>query len=249
MSKLGYIYSSYGKNFNICISNTYGVNVLNGSNLPSNSIIICSPIDEKGNDLGIYSIVATDFEGTPVRLTYSLQQGNGLSFKDDSIKLNIDGKTIIEEGGVLKVNLDNIIDNDTLKFKDSVLSIDIDSLKKSSSEDLGVFSVDGKSLVISDGVLTVNTQNLEYANSDSKQYGIAIGDGKTIYSDQGVLKLNTQNFDLATNDEFGMIMINDSTIDVNEGVLSVNTENIQRGDSEIFGIVKPNNNEIILHTN
>ena len=53
MSQLGYIYSSYGKHFNIGIANTYGENVLTGSNLPKNSIIISSPIDRDNEDLGI----------------------------------------------------------------------------------------------------------------------------------------------------------------------------------------------------
>ena len=63
MSKLGYIQKSYGTNLEFGIANTYGYNILSGSNLPVNSIIIASPVDENNNDLGSYTLLATDYKG------------------------------------------------------------------------------------------------------------------------------------------------------------------------------------------
>ena len=110
MSQLGYIYNSYGTQFNIAVANTYAFNILNSnSNLPTNTIIISAPYDNK--DIGSYSLLATDNDGNPVRLTYTIQEGNGLNYKDDHLEINIDNDTIIEKENGLKVNLQNIIDN------------------------------------------------------------------------------------------------------------------------------------------
>ena len=108
MSKLGYIASSYGKQMNISIANTYSYNVLAGSNLPINSIIIASNIDENNNDTGTYSLIATDNEGNPVRLTYTVKEGNGLYYNTDKdyISLNIDNNVIIEKENQLSFNLE-----------------------------------------------------------------------------------------------------------------------------------------------
>ena len=89
MSKLGYISNSYGKQFNISVANTYSYNVLNGSNLPVNSIIIASNVNENNNDTGSYSLIATDSVGSPVRLTYTIKEGNGLYYHSDKELVHI----------------------------------------------------------------------------------------------------------------------------------------------------------------
>ena len=62
MSKIGNIKLSYVKQFNTAIANTY-------SNLSSN-------INENFEDIGSYSMIATDNEGNHVRLTYCKKQCN-----------------------------------------------------------------------------------------------------------------------------------------------------------------------------
>ena len=71
MSKLGNIYLSYGKEFKISIANTYSNIVLSGSNLPVNSIIISSNVDDNFEDTGSYSLIATD--------NLLLEKSNGIS--------------------------------------------------------------------------------------------------------------------------------------------------------------------------
>ncbi len=76
MSKIGNIKLSYRKQFNIAIANTYSNIVLSGSNLPANTIIISSNINENFEDTDWYSMIATDNEGNPVRLTCCIKQCN-----------------------------------------------------------------------------------------------------------------------------------------------------------------------------
>ena len=125
MSRLGYISSSIGKKIDLVIANTYSVNVLNGSNLPANSLIISSPVDSKNNDLGIFSMTVTDSNSVPVRLSYCIQEGNGLHFKDDSLFLDIDKKTIVEKDSIIQLNIDGIIDNKTIINSDKGLKVDV----------------------------------------------------------------------------------------------------------------------------
>jgi hypothetical protein len=90
MSELGNINKSYGKPINISVANTYSTTVLNSKALPTNMIIISSPINNDGNDIGTYCLIATDNNGTGVRLSYTIQPGNGLnvdSMNGDIIKL------------------------------------------------------------------------------------------------------------------------------------------------------------------
>ena len=43
------------------------------------SLIISSPLDKSENDIGIYSLFAVDNDGKAVRLTYTIQEGNGIN--------------------------------------------------------------------------------------------------------------------------------------------------------------------------
>lgn len=248
MSKLGYITSSVGKKIDLAIANTYSVNILNGSNLPSNSLIISSPIDSKNNDLGIFSMTVTDSNSVPVRLSYCIQEGNGLHFKDDSLSIDIDKNTIIEDESTIKLNVEGIIDNKSIINSSKGLSVDSNSLDKASADNLGVFNVDGKSIIMVGDTLSVNTSKLEYSNKLSNQYGIVIGDGKSVFSDQGILKIVQENLSKASSEEFGLINTNDLAINIEDGILSVNTEYIRRGNDSTFGIIKPDNKTIILNS-
>ena len=115
MSKLGNIKESYGKQINIAVANTNGENVLASTILPKNNLIIASPVDADANDIGTYAIFITDNNGTPIRLSYTIQTGNGLTTDEtngDIIKLSIDNKTLKESiDGVLYVSQEDLIDN------------------------------------------------------------------------------------------------------------------------------------------
>ena len=113
MSKLGNIKESYGKHYSIGVANAESNIVLSGGNLPKNSVIISSPYDSKlDEDKGSFSLIATDSEGNGVRLTYTLQEGNGLVTDGDIIKLDIDNETIkVDKGNSLYIDNTVIVDN------------------------------------------------------------------------------------------------------------------------------------------
>ena len=248
MSKLGYIQSSYGKQFNIAISNTYTYNVLGGSNLPSNTLIVSSPVDDEGNDTGTYSISVTDYTGTPVRLTYTIIEGNGLKYSDDSISLNIDNASIIEnETGELSANLSYLIDNYTIKLNDNNVYIDLDNLNKISSSGVGLFKIDEKTIKSNEGSLYVDTSNLNYANEGISS-GIVIGDGVTVNSDNGILSINQDNIQKSSPDSFGVVKVDNQTLNINEGVISVNTSNLDKCSYSNYGVIKIDSSSIVLNT-
>ena len=109
MTSLGNIYSSYGKSFSVAVANTYSNVVLSSNNLPENTIIIASNVDDNYEDTGSYSLIVTDNYGSPIRLTYTISEGNGLYYsdKEDAISLNIDNDTIIYSYSGLKFNIDS----------------------------------------------------------------------------------------------------------------------------------------------
>ena len=78
-TQLGNTTKSFGKDYNISVSNIGGDGVLMAySYLRENTIIIDSKVDSNFEDLGSYSLFVTDSNGNPVRLTYTIQPGNGL---------------------------------------------------------------------------------------------------------------------------------------------------------------------------
>lgn len=246
MSSLGYIEKSYGKSINIAVANTYSYNVLSSSNLPDNTIIISSPINENNDDTGTYSLLITDYKGQPVRLTYTLQEGNGMMYLDDSIKVEIDNDTIIEKNGELSVNVNNIIDNDTFIYSDK-LYINVDNLDKADENVSGIFKIDEDTIKETNGKLYVNTSNLAYANNSTNIGGIFIGDNKYINVDQGVISINQEAINHASKDNYGLIKGNDNTIDIHDGVVSVITKNLSKCEANNPGIVMPDNISIALN--
>ena len=86
-----------GKPINISVANTYSSIVLSNKALPANMIIVSSPTDSNGNDIGTYCLIATDNNGNGVRLSYTIQPGNGLNINNmnsDVIELDIDNSTL-----------------------------------------------------------------------------------------------------------------------------------------------------------
>lgn len=248
MSNLGYIKNSYGKSINIAVANTYSYNVLSSGNLPDNTIILSSPINENNEDTGTYSVLITDYKGQPVRLTYTLQEGNGMRYSDDSIKVEIDNDTIVEKNNELAANINNIIDNDTIIYSDK-LYVNIDNLEKADASTLGVFKIDDDTIKESDGMLYVNTSNLAYANNNTGISGIFIGDNKYINVSQGVISINQESITHASKDEYGIIQGNNNTVNINDGIISVVTKNLGRCEDETPGVIIPDNNTIILTAN
>lgn len=241
MAKLGYIYNSYGKQFNIGIANTYSDNVLSGSNLPKNSLIISAPYDDKLNeDVGIYSLLAVDSEGTPVRLSYCISEGNGLVYdKDsDSLSLHIDEKSIITEGGKLKFNISYFIDNNIIKIDNDKIYIDTETLRVASHDNYGISKIDDNTIKLSGNTIYVNTTSLDTANNVSNQYGIGKGDEVTVSTNYGKFSVITENLRHANSSEKGIAKSDNFTTSITNGKLQVNTQNLERGIANKYGIVK-----------
>ena len=246
MSKLGYIQESFGKQFNIAISNTYGYNVLGGNNLPSNTLIISSPVDEDNNDIGTYSLLVTDYLGTPIRLSYTIQEGNGLIYNNDSIELVIDNDTIVENNNQLSAYLFSLVDNDTIIVNEDKLDINLDNLNKISEDNRGLFKIDEKTIKSNEGELYVDTSSLNYANKNINS-GIVIGDGLTINSENGILSVIQDSIYKSSKDNFGVVKGGNDTLNIENGVISVNTENLSKSNEIEYGIVKPDNITIGLN--
>jgi hypothetical protein len=101
ISKVGYVLEMHGNKFNMSVTNAPAHQILNNSNtniLIGSSLIISSPITDNYLDTGTPSMFMTDREGNPLRLTYTMQPGNGLVLDDPEftgvLKMNIDNSTI-----------------------------------------------------------------------------------------------------------------------------------------------------------
>ena len=244
MSKLGYIYSSYGKQFNIGIANTYGVNVLSGSNLPKNSLIISSPLDKSENDIGIYSLFAVDNEGKAVRLTYTIQEGNGIKYENDTIKLSIDDNYLSSTYNILTSKISYLLDLNTVEVNNNKLSINVDSLDKISSTNLGVFKVDNNTVKISGDTIYINTSALDKSNNISNTSGIGIGDGETIEANNGEFSVNIEGLETVNENTPGLVFTTSEKINIEDGIISVVTENLDKSSINTFGICTPDGNTI-----
>ena len=147
MSQVGYVNNMYGNTLNFVTTNADGATVLklDGENvLTRNALIITSPTDENNNDLGTPSIIVTDTDGSPLRISYTMQPGNGLINEPntDILRMNLDEHTIqskkdskdldaiyvnayalinhnstleVVDENDLRVNVADIIDNSSLK--------------------------------------------------------------------------------------------------------------------------------------
>lgn len=248
MSKLGYIHKSYGNGLHLATANTYGYNVLSGSNLPVNALIIASPVDEYNTDLGTYSLIATDYEGTPVRLTYTIKEGSGIEYSDDSLKVKIDNKTIVENNHELTADIYKLIDNDTIIYEKDELKVNPDKLRSVSSGKPGLFKIDGKTIKSADNKIYVDTESLNYANPNAKTAGTVIGDNNIVSINNGVISLNQKKFRKASDDNYGTVIGAEGMIHCEEGVISVNTEALSACTNSSPGIVIPDGNSIRLTT-
>lgn len=240
MSKLGNIYNSYGNQFSISIANTYSYNVLNGSNLPNNTIIISSNINDKLEDTGTYSLIVTDYEGTPIRLSYTIQQGNGLSVNDDILYLDIDNKTIKTSSyNSLYIDLTYLIDNSTITYTNNVLSVNVDNIKIADEDNKGILRVDGKTISSDEGKLYVQTSNLEYSNNLSNIYGIFTSESDSLIISNGIVSIDTESLDKCNENEFGIARCDENTLTIEEdGNINLDIDNLDRASNDKFGTIK-----------
>lgn len=254
MSKLGYISKSFGKETNVAIANTYSANVFNSSNLPENSIIITSPVDDNNDDIGSYSILMTDYLSNPIRLTYTIKTGNGLEYHNDtdSIKIDIDNKNIVESDKKLTANIKNLIDNKTIIYDEDIkkIAISYQSLDNISYGTKGLFRIDENNIKINyDERIFVDTSTLKYANQYTEVSGIGIGDNHLVVSDQGVLTVKQDNIKHASADDAGLVRSDNYTIPIKEGIMEVNTRNLETCTNENAGIAKADNDTIFINGN
>lgn len=246
MSKLGYISQSYGKQFNAAIANTYGTYVLGGSNLPSNTIIISSPVSQNNDDRGSYSLLITDYIGNPVRLTYTIREGTGMKYSDDAIRVNIDNYTIIDSNNRLSADLSKLVDNKTVIYKDDMIFIDKSQLDIVSPSSVGLFMINETNIKSENNKLFVDTNEIQHANENVP--GTVIGDGITINTIQGVMSVIEDNLPHATDDNYGFARGNGSTFIVNDGVMSILTENLDTCLEDRSGIVTADNKTIVFNS-
>ena len=274
MSNLGNIDAIAGKQFNMAVANTYGVNVMTSYGLPEATLIIASPT-YNGVDSAAPTLFVSDANGNPCRLTYAIELGNGLSVDGDFISLYIDNKTIVNNDGVLDVNVENVIDNKTInKGLSEKISVNTQLLEKTSSTKYGVYKLDGYTIQTVNDVAMVETDKLNKAMSkvagvvtsdnytlditdgimqvvtknlektSEKNYGVAMVDGNTLTSKEGTIYVQTENLSKATSTQYGVVKIGDKTIKDNSGVLSVNTDALTVADKE-YGIVKTDKASIV----
>ena len=255
MSKLGNISYLYGKQFNIAVANTYSYILLNGSNLPSNCIIISSPTDSNGNDTGTYSLITTDYEGNPVRLTYCIDVNNGLKNNDDTLYLGIDNHTIKDDKN-LYVELSYLVDNKSIIINSkNKLEISTSNLTKADKDTLGIISVDGKTISSDNGTLFIQTNNLDYSDSSTNTKGILTSNSDKIDINNGIISIKTENLSKCTNSEFGIAKGDGYTITSDSDGINLNQDNLDKSTTDLFGLisndgitVKSMNGELSINT-
>ena len=251
MSELGNINKSFGKQINISVANTYSTTVLNSSILPTNTIVISSPIDIDGNDIGTYCLLATDNNGACVRLSYTIQPGNGLNvdkLDGDTIGLDIDSSSLTTNiNGELQVNIENIVDNNTVSVENNKLQINTNNLPITTEDSNGVVMIDNLTTKLSDASnLYVNVDSLDKANENT--IGTITSDNNTVnINSNGIVSVNTTNLNKTSAYEYGIVKVDGKTIYSSYGNIYVVTNNLDRCTDNSFGIVKPDGNTININ--
>lgn len=255
MSTVGDIKKTYGKKYNISVSNLSGEEILNLSDssiLKENSIIFSSPTNNDAADLISKSIFITDSDGAASRLTYTIKQGNGL-FTDeankDIIGMNIDHISIQVSdepslNGALFVNRKNIIDNSTLTLVDdnvSKIGVDTQNLVKSSNVLYGISKGDEDTITASEGVFSVNTHNLDTVDDASNRDGIVRHSSeyfRTIEAIDGRLNVVTNNLEKASDLTCGVLRTDGKSNTTDDsGTLRIITSGLDPATADNLGVV------------
>lgn len=236
MSNLGNLDAIAGKQFNMAVANTYGVNVMTSYGLPEATLIIASPT-YNGIDSAMPTLFVSDANGNPCRLTYAIEFGNGLTADGDFISLNIDNKTIVNNDGVLDIATENIIDGKTINVGLSgKISVNTQLLEKTSFNKYGVYKLDGYTVQTVNDVAMVETEMLNKAMS--KLAGVVTSDNYTLDITDGIMQVITKNLDKASENEYGVAMVDGNTLISKEGTIYVQTENISKSTQSQYGVVK-----------
>ena len=251
MSKLGHITKLYGNQLNFAIANTNGDNIMN-SILPPNTIILNSQIDKYNNDTNVTSMFITDIEGTPVRLTYTIVPGNGLIAHNDKVSLNVNNNIFkANNNGKLSINLQNLIDKDTLIIKNNKIQINTNNLNLATSGSLGLIRIDNFTLKIdNNNELYVATENLDKATNNT--YGVCKPDNKTIkvLNNCGVIGIpKDAELTFVSNNNYGVCKPDNDTIISKDGVLSVVTDSLKHSTIISKGVTKIDNNTLKILDN
>lgn len=258
MSQIGNTTKSFGREYNISISNLGGEQILASDVLRKNTILIDAKVDNNLEDNGSYTLFVTDANGVPVRLTYTMQPGNGL-YADpndtDVLRMCIDENSIMaDDGDELYVNKHNIIDCYTL----TVNSIEGDTAKRgrigvvtahldpATSTSYGISKGDDITLTTYvdpeyPGQIRVNTQYLDKVDDASNTDGIVRHSSemsRTIEAVDGKLRVLTENLVKATDSLYGIAKGDENTIMASDGLLTVNTAGLDHADNSSYGIVK-----------
>lgn len=235
MTKVGNIISSYGAPFEIAIANAPSSAVLESYSLPANTMIIAAPANESEEDAGTYSMILTDYNGEPTRLTYCIREGNGFYSEDDAISLHIDGETLMTTGsGELKADIEKLASTNIAK-RNGKLSIDLSLLPKSTESRLGTVKTDGFTLNSDNGMLSVNTANLDLASSI--EHGICIGDGTTVSTSNGAIRIIESGLSRCTESTYGRLKADAVSTYTSDGVISIKHSYFL--DDSAIGLVKP----------
>lgn len=246
MSRLSDVYSSYGKEFNIGVANTFGDNIIAASKLPPNMIIISSPHDENNEDLGVHSMFATDSYGVPVRLTYSITEGNGLYSENDILSLHINDKYINAYNNKLSLKVSSIVDNTSILFDNGTLRASTEHLQNASKTQYGVSKIDSFTLKSNNKSLYVDTENLDLADNNSNTPGIVKSTNSgAIKISNGVVSINTQSIGISGTNA-GIVKGDGLTVISNNGVLSASIDSFNASTYSTFGLAKEDNTSIKL---
>lgn len=292
---LGLTYNNYGKKYGVISTHLSGPEILDDSNLVSNSLIISSPTngDFDGNlsdardNNSSHAMFFTDHKGNAVRLTYTILPGNGLvvnaylndsgityytshPYSYDTLTFEIDKDSLktIAMNGQLQVSKPDIIDNYTLMVTQELnsihtyISVVTANLEKATDIKYGIVRGDNMTISANNGILNVNTQNLDYIDDNTNTAGIVRPnpdlpegeyDWRTIEANNGVLRVLTYNLDRATQNVVGVVKPEGVTTLTNvDGTISVRTAGLEKASYEngimTYGIVRPDNYTIETNT-
>lgn len=235
MSNLGNIEKTLGKQFDIVVANTEGVNVESALGLPEQVLIIAAP-QNNGEDTGIYTLFVTDSNGNPIRLTYNIVGGNGIEIDGDNMRFHIDGSTLTTNDGNIVLDIENLIDNKTIYFNNGI-KVNAEKLDKASASRYGVIKLDNSTIKKDqDGRVYVDTDNLEYATNSV--LGIVFADDNTIYSNDGKFYVVAKNLVHAVDGEYGVCTCDNKTILSKDGMLIVNADGLSVSDIKKPGVSK-----------
>jgi hypothetical protein len=244
MSNISNINNSAGKNINFIVANTYTSLLLEQDKLIPNTIIISSPQNNSGDDIGVFSMSITDNDGIPARLTYTIIPGNGLNvFNHDIINLNIDNNFLYEikqsDQTKLGVNVNSIIDNKTITYTNGHLKVDTDIFSN-------MYKIDDKTIISSNGIISVNTSKLTTVSNNSR--GVVMSDNNTIYIDNGKIKVNTNKLTHATQNTYGIIKADNNYIKYKQyNDLFISMNNLPHASQTSYGLSKPDAESIKIN--